>query len=203
MFDQTNYSRRSVLILGAKTGAAMLALVTAGSDLFVGQGVKAAGHDEPLDFGRLLFFDARQANVIYAFAEATLPHGPGYATPMQARVVNRLDEELTFVSKSISDDYIKIVQAVDLLPRLFGQPSTFTDMTREERLAFLNSTLDTDKEQIRAGLNAMRMAVLMMYYGHESTWKQIHYDGPFAHMPQNPGVQREHYAKLTGGGKNG
>lgn len=180
--------------MGAKTGAAMLAAVTAGGDFLTGPVAKAAENDEPLDFGPLLFFNAQQANVVHAFAEATLPHGPGHVTPMEARVVNRLDEELTFVSESVSGDYLKIVQAVDMLPRLFGQQKNFMDLTREERLAFLNSTLETDNDQVRAGLNAMRMGVLMMYYGHESTWKQIQYGGPFSDMEPVIGMQRRHYA---------
>jgi len=197
--------------MGAKTGAAMLAVVMGGGGSLLthldANAAEVVPIDLPIDFGPLLFFDAKQAHLVHAFAEATLPHGPEYATPIQARVVNRLDEELSFVSESISADYIKILQAVDFLPKLFGESKSFTAMDRPERLAFLNSTLETDIDEVRAGLNAMRMAVLLMYYGHESTWEQIRYDGPFSGKSPVPGAQRNHYMdeikKAAGGANHG
>ena len=197
MSEQTEYSRRTVLKLGCRVGAAALAAMSVPGDLFTDRIVRAAARDASVpSFGPLIIFNPDQAALIHAFAEATLPHGEGFATALEARVVNRLDEELTFVSPGISGDFIKIVEAVEFMPKFMGEKSYFSELSREQRVAFLNSTLETDVEDIRAALSALRMSVCMVYYGHESTWAQINYDGPFTPLTPKPGVQREYYAQV-------
>lgn len=199
MGEEILHSRRSVLKLGCQVGAAALAAMSTSGELFTsGIALAVSRGDSGHSFGPLVIFDAPQAALVHDFAEATLPYGEGLATVRDAQVVERLDEELTFVDTKIAHDFIRIIKAIEFLPKFLGWTSYFSELSREERLAFLNSTLDTETEDIRAALSAMRMAVCMMYYGHESTWEQIGYDGPFSPIPPKPGVQREHYAKLIG-----
>lgn len=157
--------------------------------------VLASEHDDATTFGPLLVFNPKQAALIHAFAQATLPTGDAVATVQEARVVQRLDEELSFVHPSIRDDFLKIIKALEFMPKFMGHPAFFSKLTPEQRIAFLNSTLNTKSEEVRAALNALRMAVCMMYYGHPSTWKQIHYDGPFMPYPEKPGVQHDYYVQ--------
>jgi hypothetical protein len=154
--------------------------------------------------GRFLVFDDKHARLVLAFAEAALPQGDGFPSPREARVVERMDEELYFVDASIRADLKTAINVLDLLPLFYGRLSTFAKLEVKERRAFLKETQATRSDTVRTVINALRMLTYMMYYGDASSWPAIGYDGPFGGMEPIIGEQRQYYAerirKGTGGG---
>src|SRR5690625_6000340 len=59
-------------------------------------------------YGNFLVLEESHAHTLHAFAEAVLPRGGKYPTPQQAQVLQRLDEELYFISRPIAKD-VKLV----------------------------------------------------------------------------------------------
>ena len=97
------------------------------------------------------------------------------------------------------DDVKTMLDVMEYLPIAYGEFSRFSRMTPPQRLDFLNGLSYTGNDTIRAVVNNCRMISYNMYYGHESTWAAIGYDGAFSKVPQKLGEQRRHYANLVGG----
>jgi hypothetical protein len=154
--------------------------------------------------GRFLVFDDKHARLVLAFAEAALPQGDGFPGPREARVVERMDEELYFVDASIRADLKTAINVLELLPLFYGHRSTFARLEIKERRAFLKETQATKSDTVRTVINALRMLTYMMYYGDSSSWQAIGYDGPFGGLEPIMSEQRQYYAKRirngTGGG---
>ncbi len=187
-------SRRSFLRFGATCTAATTAVVMGGCSWLNGQ--NKANTDT--EFGKLLVMDEAQARTLFTFAETILPTGNGFPDIKTAKVINRTDEEFYFVDSNIKSDFKLALDVMEYLPVFYGEFSRFSKMDHSDRLAFLKSLNDTTNETVRAVVNNCRMITYNMYYGHESTWQNIGYDGPFSRRPEVLGEQRRHYAKLVG-----
>jgi len=194
--EQINLPRRRLLKLGlvAATG---LAAVGGGAVWLLRSGAESL-HPSGTQFGKLMVLDHKRASILNAFAEAALPMGEGFPTVREAQVIERLDEELYFVSAGLRSDVLSALDALNLLPFLYGHFSTFSVLGLEDRIVVLNGTRSTRSDTVRAVVNALRMLTAMMYYGHESSWAAIGYDGPFARLEPIMSEQRIHYARLTG-----
>lgn len=156
---------------------------------------KAQPGPYPTTFGKLLVLDQNRAQVLFAFAEACVPNTNGEIK--RARVMHRIDEELYFVSGDIREDFLLALDVMQYLPMVYGYFSRFSKLTLADRNALLRALQQTRLDTVSAVLNACRMAVMMMYYGHESTWAPIQYDGTFSRAPQIHSLQRRRYQQLT------
>jgi len=196
--------RRRLLTLFVKSSLWLTA--TATSTQLVGCDSDLPGKQKPSDseeslhvhdtkFGKLLVIDQSRAQVLFAFAEVCVSNAREAIS--RARVIQRLDEELYFVSASIRDDFLLALDALEYLPIVYGRFSRFSKMNLADREALLTSLQQTRINAVSAVLNACRMAVMMMYYGHESTWAGINYDGTFSRAPQILSLQRQQYQQLT------
>jgi len=181
--EQT-FSRRSFLKYGLIAGGAALAL-TGVSRFFPRK-----------RYGKLLTLNAYQADILDAFAQSTLPgsHMPGAE---EAQVIRRVDEELTFVSDQIRSDFLAALYLVEFSPIGSGHLSRLSRLDEATRVHFLRAAADTSSDLLRAAVSNIRMVILLVYYGHESTWKKIGYDGPYGHFPEKLSEQRYYYAKNT------
>jgi len=163
-----------------------------------------ADTDSPAS-ARLRVFSGEQAGILACMTEACLDRP--YAEVAVAEVIERLDEEVFFVSASIRDDFLLALTVLEYLPFVYLRFSRFSRMTRADRVAFLEARMDTDSESIRAVVNSLRMAIMMVYYGHESTWESVSYDGPFAGVEPLMSAQRKYYRQglndAAGGTTNG
>ena len=187
-------SRRSFLRLSGTTAAVAATLLTTGCSFGKDEGqVKYA-----TNFDTLLVLDKAQADTLFAFAEAILPSGNGFPDIQTARVIQRADEEIFFTEKKIGADVKTMLDVMEYLPVFYGEFSRFSKMAKVDRLTFLESLSDTSNETVRTVVNNCRMISYNMYYGHESTWQAIGYDGPFSKVPQKLGEQRRYYAKMVG-----
>ncbi|MBI3396535.1 MAG: hypothetical protein HY042_11910 [Spirochaetia bacterium] len=178
------FSRRSFLKASLLFGGA--ALATAGATRFLPR------HHH----GKLLSLNGYLADILYALAEVTLP-GNGMPTAEEAGVIQRTDEEITFVSEQIRSDLKAALYFVEVSPLTGGYFGRFSRLTPSERLAFLRAGETGSSDLLRSAISNLRMVILLVYYGHKSTWKKIGYDGPFAGFPEKLSEQRVLYAKET------
>lgn len=186
-------SRRSFLRIGATCTAVTTAAVMSGCSWVSGEKKET----NATDFGILLVMDNTQATTLFNFAQTILPSGNGFPDIKTAKVINRADEEFYFVENKIQNDFKTMLDVMEYLPIFYGEFSRFSKMSNKNRLTFLNSLNDTTNETVRAVVNNCRMICYNMYYGHESTWQSIGYDGPYSKRPQVMSEQRKHYAKLV------
>lgn len=195
--------RRRLLKLFVKSGS-LLGAGLLGSQMS-GCGDRASPHSGQGDvyktgFGNLLVLNQDRASALYAFAEACVPNSRDQIR--QAQVLPRIDEELYFVSTQIREDFLLALDVLEYLPLVYGFFSRFTRLNLPERERFLRGLQNTRINTVSAVISACRMAVMMMYYGHDSTWNDIHYDGTFARLPQIESAQRAHYRRLTKGSES-
>jgi len=144
-------------------------------------------------FGPLMVFDEPQANILYALSEAYISNAKN--TQQLTGVIQRLDEELYFVSDSIREDFKLALDVMEHLPLAYGKFSRLSRLTIDQRRLFLVAIQGSGIQTIRAVANACRMAVFMTYYNQESTWSTIGYGGTFSQLPEKLSPQRQHYAK--------
>jgi hypothetical protein len=188
-------SRRSFLRFGAAASVATTAVMMGGYSFFSTE--KTAKFTT--DFGTLLVLNQARATTFFAFAQAVIPKTKGFPDAKTAQIVERADEEFSFISTNIANDIKTVLDVLEYLPIFYGEFSRFSKMSEADRLAFLTSLNDTTNDTVRAVVNNCRMITFNMYYGHPSTWQAIGYDGPFSRVPQKLSVQRQHYAKRVGG----
>lgn len=186
-------SRRSFLKIAAVTAVGV-------SATFYGHRFMSAPRNalHVTPYGNFLVLEESHAHTLHAFAEAVLPRGGKYPTPQQAQVLQRLDEELYFISQPIAKDVKLVLDVLEWMPVMYAKFGRFSRLSLEQRLNFLNGTKNTRSKTVRAVINNCRMLCFNMYYGHESSWSAIGYDGPFAkHLPEQLSEQRQLYAALT------
>ncbi|RHX92323.1 hypothetical protein [Leptospira stimsonii] len=147
---------------------------------------------------KTLFFSESEAAFLQAYSQTLLPQEPGFPDIEKAEVVRRLDEEFFFVDSGITDDFKSLIFILEYLPLVSGYWSRFSRLSEEDRRKFLYSQEKTDSDLIRAALANLKMPIFLMYYGHESSFKAISYDGPFANPPEKLSESRIYYRKILG-----
>ena len=190
----TPISRRSFLSLSARTLAVASTTVSLGCSYATNQETIATA----TPFGRLLVMSEAQANTLFAFVEAIIPGGNRSSSIDYEQTVRRADEEVYFTEQKTVNDVKTMLDVMEYLPIIYGEFSRFSKMPVNKRLNLLISLKSTSNDTVRAVVNNCRMISYYMYYGHESSWQAIGYDGPFAKIPQKLGEQRLHYANLAG-----
>lgn len=149
-------------------------------------------------YRKLLSLEGHLADIAHTLAEACVPDRPGFPSIEQAEVVNRLDEEMYFVSDGISGDLKAALYLMEMLPLVNGHASRFSRLTTAERRRFLTVASDTQDDTVRAVIANLSSTMRWYYYGHPSTWKAIGYDGPFMNLPEKISEQRLFYAEQVG-----
>ena len=185
-------SRRKFLKFGLLAGGAVAVTLTSFSHL-----LSSDNNLKKYDNHKLLILSADEANIFDSFAQTVIPTDNNFPSVEEAEVIVRLDEELYFISDNIASDIKSAINALEWLPVLYGNFSRFTQMDINQRLDFLNSTKNTKIDLVRTIVNSCRMICFNLYYGHESTWNVIGYDGPFSKIPEIQSKQREYYKKIT------
>ncbi|MBM9498766.1 hypothetical protein JWG44_00660 [Leptospira sp. 201903071] len=147
---------------------------------------------------KTIFFSESEAQFLHAYAQTLLPPEKGFPDIEKAEVVKRLDEEFFFVDSGITDDFKSLILILEYLPLVSGYWSRFSRLGEEDRSEFLRSQETTNSDTIRAALANLKMPIFLMYYGHESTFKSISYDGPFADPPEKLSESRIYYRKISG-----
>lgn len=131
-----------------------------------------------------------------AYARTLLPPEIGFPDIEKAEVIRRLDEEFFFVDTDITDDFKSLILILEYLPLVSGYWSRFSKLNEEDRKSFLHSLEFTKSDTIKAALANLKMPILLMYYGHESSFKAISYEGPFGNPPEKLSESRIYYRKI-------
>lgn len=157
--------------------------------------------DVPADLPvrRFESFDQTQAAVLAAVAQAALPSGNGFPSIEQAQVLDRLDEEVYFVSADVRADIRTALDVLEYLPLVLGYASRFSELDSKRRTAVLRAGSGSRFEVLRAVCSSLRLMVQWMYFGHPATWKRIGYEGPFAGIEPQMSEQRIHFSDIRQG----
>lgn len=147
---------------------------------------------------KTLFFSSSEVEFLQAYSQTLLPPTPGFPDLEKAEVIRRLDEEFFFVDPSISDDFKSLIIILEYLPLISGYWSRFSKLNEIDRKNFLLSQETTKSDTIRAALANLKLPVYLVYYGHESSFKAISYDGPFGNPPEKLSESRIYYKKILG-----
>jgi hypothetical protein len=184
--------RRRFLKLGVLGGSTLIAASQIGC-------TKKDTSVDAIKHEKLLVLDHKDASIIVAIAQAILPSENTFPSAGQAVLVERIDEELFFVSQSIQDDFKLALSVVNTMPVLYGYFSFYTNLSKSDRLLCFQELQHTRFDSIRAASNAARMIINLVYFSHPSTWDLIGYDGAFAKIPEQMSEQRNYYKQLTKG----
>tara|TARA_R110000850_G_scaffold276957_1_gene421111 strand:+ start:1607 stop:2182 length:576 start_codon:yes stop_codon:yes gene_type:complete len=184
--------RRKFLKLGVLGGSSLIAASQIGC-------TKQSEPNHSLVQRKLLVLDGKESSIIVAIAEVILPSAKNFPSVEQALLVERIDEELFFVSQSIQSDFKLALSVVNTMPILYGYFSFYTNLSKNERLLCFKELQNTRFDSIRAASNAARMIINLVYFSHSSTWDLIGYDGTFAKVPEIMSEQRNYYKQLTKG----
>lgn len=177
---------------------AALAGVGAAAALPLALGIGGCARDGAA-LGRLLVLSPTQARVLAAAAEAVAPPQSGFPSIAEARVVERLDEELWFADASVQDDLRAALSVMEWLPVAYGRFSRFSTLERGAREAFLLECMSSRIETVRAIGTNLRLLTMFFYFGHASAWPAMGYDGPFQKLPPLVSEQRKLYADTVAG----
>jgi hypothetical protein len=150
------------------------------------------------DYGQLLVLSNSNALTLLAMIQIVLPESRWSDTDLHRQVISRIDEEFYFVDSKIQDDLRLALNVLEYLPVLFGDFSRFSKLGRAQRQAFLSAMQTTRSDTFRAVLHNCRLVPLYTYYGLESSWESIGYDGSFSRLTPLVSEQREYYAKTAG-----
>lgn len=173
------------------------AMLACGTTLAAGFGLTAC-EPQPTPGGRRLLALGRDAaHVARALAEAVAPAGAGFPDIGRANVLARLDEELHFVAADVRDDVLAALAIVSWLPFAYGYFARFEGLDLAARRDVVRRAQRSGVEVFRAAASGLRMILLFLYFGDEAAWPAVGYDGPFGHLPPQPGEQRQRYAQLT------
>lgn len=184
----TPIPRRSFLKLSLAAASVSTGLIASGCSFF-----ETTKEKNITSFGTLLVLNQQEADILFSFAFVTLPLDTNFPNIIQSQVINRLDEELFFVSDFIAENLKEAIGLLEYLPMLYGYFSRFSKLSYQQRLDFLQSAQQTTSTTVRAITNNCRLLIFTMYYGHESSWNAIKYDGPFSKTPQKSSLQRDFY----------
>jgi hypothetical protein len=146
-----------------------------------------------------LYFSEDEVAIMEKWSEAILPDNQtGMPSYVDASVVRRLDEEFSFVSNEIQEEFHSAILALNFLPFFYGFTSRFHKLDLESRRKFLFETSESNSDIVRAIIGNLKLVTFLVYYGHKSTWKQIGYDGPFGNPPEKWSESRIYYKQMTG-----
>ncbi|EMJ61418.1 MULTISPECIES: hypothetical protein [Leptospira] len=147
---------------------------------------------------KTLFFSISEVEFLSAYSQTLLPQESGFPDIEKAEVIRRLDEEFFFVSPDVSDDFRSLILILEYLPLVKGYWGRFSRLNEEDRKNFLLSQETTESDTIRAALTNLKLPIYLVYYGHESSFKAISYDGPFGNPPEKLSESRIYYKKILG-----
>lgn len=146
--------------------------------------------------GKFLILSDTNLETIEVFAKAILPTDPNMPSPSKAEIFQRLDEELYFIDPTITSDFRDALLLIEYYPIYYygvWRWKVFSKLTTPDASQLINDSLQASNELVRAAFANVRMVLFLMYYGHESSWKEISYDGPFGGFPQKLSEQRRYY----------
>ncbi len=140
---------------------------------------------------KFLVLNSYEIQILVELAREILPD-----TNLIFKVVQRIDEELTFVDTYISSDFQYALYAFDLYSLLFYWKRFSSLSSHEKRNYIDNIIIEGNNEIMKSVYNNLRMFIYLVYYDQPETWKKIQYDGPFSGVLEKSSEQRLYYQNL-------
>jgi|JI10StandDraft_1071094.scaffolds.fasta_scaffold93871_3 hypothetical protein len=146
-----------------------------------------------------LYFSESETIVMEKWAEVILPERTDKMPSVEeAEVIRRLDEEFSFVSPDIQEEFHSAILVLNVLPFFYNHWTYFENLSFQTRKKFLEQVSQTESDIVRAVIGNLKLVTFLAYYGHKSTWNQIGYDGPFGNPPEKWSETRIYYKSMIG-----
>jgi len=158
------------LLTLAKLGPASRAVVLAKSSSETGATVLSAG----------------DAEILSAIAERMVhtgdPQMPRFQDTAGLRII---DHSMRYLSEEVTQQLHWALLLFEYAPPLFaGRLSTFTGLEPEAQDAYIAGWADSRFDLRRIAFQALKNLSYLGYYADDSTWKGIHYGGPWVPRPR-------------------
>jgi hypothetical protein len=131
---------------------------------------------------RFLFFTSETAATFRAAAGCIVPsdaESPGADSDAAIAAADRALAGRPERDRKLLTTFLK---AVEILP-IFRYGRRFSKLGRDNQEAFLRSLESSGFSKFRQGFFGLKTFVLMGYYAHESSWRDIEYPGPRLDAP--------------------
>lgn len=116
--------------------------------------------------------------VVKALVRALLPAEDGFPSGESLGVAQRIDEEVWAAAPEVRRDLKAGLQLLEHATAMKGFQSRFTRLEPAAQRAYLEKLLAGSNNTLCLVALALKEMAHLFYYGHESVWKHIGYDGP-------------------------
>jgi hypothetical protein len=133
----------------------------------------------------LRIFSPSQSEVLTTIVERMVDSGdPSMPAVRQTRAIEIIDWTLTNTDEAVQTQLQWLLTLFQYGPPLFGaRLSTFTSLSPEDKDAYIRGWATSRFETRRLAFRALKNLSMLGYYADDSTWRGIHYDGPWAPRP--------------------
>ncbi|MBS1153722.1 MAG: hypothetical protein H6Q89_5420 [Myxococcaceae bacterium] len=170
-------SRRRFLLVGGVTGA----LLAVGGVLVARGGGRTHYRALAPPGVRPLVFSDKAFGVLCALCDRILPAkdpaDPSRPDAREARIAERIDQELTFHTPRMQRDVELALLFLEHGGLLHFSTTRFTRLSPEDQDALLQKMIEGVQVEQQA-INAIKLLALFFYYADDRTWNGIHYAGP-------------------------
>lgn len=138
--------------------------------------------------------------VVKALVRALLPAADGFPSGESLGVAQRIDEEVWAAAPETRRDLKAGLQLLEHATALQGFSSRFTRLDEAAQRAYLEKLLAGSNNTLCLVALAFKEMAHLFYYGHESVWKQIGYDGPLVKtaVPPDSSIAYQSLLRKTG-----
>lgn len=116
--------------------------------------------------------------VVKSLVRALLPAEDGFPSGESLGIAQRIDEEVWAAAPELRRDLKAGLQLLEHATALQGFSSRFTRLETAAQRAYLEKLLAGSNNTLGLVAVAFKQMAHLFYYGHESVWKHIGYDGP-------------------------
>jgi hypothetical protein len=146
---------------------------------------------------KLRVFTAGDVETLTAIVERMVQSGdPAMPAVRDTQAIATIDRTLATVDAAVVTQLRWLLTVFQYAPPLLAfRMSTFTGMSPEQQDEYLRSWANSRFETCRLAFRALKNISMLGYYTQDSTWRGIHYDGPW--VPR-PAVARADKAGVAG-----
>jgi len=166
------FSRRSFLRYSA---------VTAGLGTLVRLRAVPAATESPLIEATPEVFSPNEKEILTVIVERMVDSGdPSMPAVRDTHAIATIERTLGEVDESVASQLRWLLSVFEYAPPLLAfRMSTFTGMTPEEQDDYLRGWANSRFQIRRLAFRALKNLSMLGYYAQDSTWRGIHYDGPW------------------------
>jgi hypothetical protein len=133
----------------------------------------------------LLVFSSNEAEILTAIVERMVHSGDAVMPAVRdTRAIATIDRTLATVDETVVSQLRWLLSIFQYAPPLLDlRMSTFTGMSPEDQDEYLRGWANSRFQTRRLAFRALKNLSMLGYYTQDSTWRGIHYDGPWVPRP--------------------